>query len=384
MKFKFNKIYIDSAASEDEITKNVLSEYADVPREFIQDVRRLSDTLTPLTISEGKKILWLTHFKGKFLKPCPGTAVSYLCCNYLVINEATNCPIDCTYCILQDYINNPVMTVYTNVDQIITELRSLSRVNPNRILRVGTGELTDSLALDPVTGLSKKLIYNLRFFPQILLELKTKTDHVDHLLNELPSRVVFSWSVNPQTFIKLDERKSSSLRRRLEAAKKAMDAGFLIGLHFDPIVYSAKGIDSYIQLIDFISTYLDENRVAWISLGSLRFPPSLKPVIQTRFPESKILTGESISGKDGKTRYIKPLRIRLYKEIVNSLRKKWDQVFVYFCMESRDIWEKVLHLRPEENLEVDWLFARSLYDRFPELQLPKPERPIYNQPIQFG
>ena len=384
MKFKFNKIFIDTKASEDEITKNVLSHYADVPREFIENTHKFSETLLPVTIPEGKKILWLTHFKGKFLKSCPGTTGSYLCCNYLVINESTNCPIDCTYCILQTYINNPVITVYTNVDQIIAELHSLSHLNPNRILRVGTGELTDSLALDPVTGLSKKLIKNLRLFPQILLELKSKTDHIDHLLAELPSRVVFSWSVNPEVLIKSDERKSSSLRNRMLAARKALDAGFLIGLHFDPIIYSATGIDSYIQLVEEIATYLDGNRIAWISLGSLRFPPTLKSIIQARFPESKILTGESISGKDGKTRYIKPLRIAMYKEIVSTLRKVWDQVFIYFCMESQDIWEKVLQLSPGENLEVDWLFAKSLYNRFPELQLPKPERTIYNQPIQLS
>jgi len=383
MNFKFNKIFIDAAAVEDEITKNVLSVYSEVPREIITNLHTFLENPSSISISDGKKMLLLTHFKGNFLKPCPGTAESYRCCNYLVINESTNCPIDCTYCILQTYINNPVITVYTNVDLIISELQALSRLNSKRILRVGTGELTDSLALDPITGLSHKLIQNLPAFPNLLLELKSKTDHIDHLLSESPERVVLSWSINPEARIKSDEHKSSSLKKRMLAARKAMESGFLIGFHFDPIICAETEIDSYIRLVEQMSSYVDENRIAWISLGSLRFPPSLKPIIQERFPESKILTAESISGLDGKTRTIKPLRLMMYQEIVSAIRQRWGQVFIYFCMESQDIWEKVLQLSPADNLEVDWFFASSLYQRFTEFRFPKPEREIYHQPIRL-
>jgi len=98
-----------------------------------------------------------------------------------VINETINCPIDCTYCILQGYINNPAITIYTNYQKIIEEIQTLSRLNRERILRIGTGELTDSLALDPITRLSEKLIPEVQKLPNILLELKSKTDHIDHL-----------------------------------------------------------------------------------------------------------------------------------------------------------------------------------------------------------
>jgi spore photoproduct lyase len=384
MRFKFKQIYIDAIAHNDEITSRIRSHYPQVPFGVITEQDQFLEKTRKLSISEGKKILWLTHFKGKFLKPCPATAESYRCCNYLVINESTNCPIDCTYCILQVYINHPLITIYTNIEKLLGEIKSLSHLNPERILRIGTGELTDSLALDPITGLSEKIIEQLPEFPNLLLELKSKTDHINHLLNASPDRVVLSWSVNPQNLVKTDEKKSSSLHYRLLAARKAVDKGFLIGLHFDPIIYQSEGLESYSHLIKQIADYVNPGRIAWMSLGTFRFPPQLKPVIQERFPKNRIMIGEQITGLDGKIRYIKPLRLMIYRDIVQSIRKELGDVFIYFCMESQDVWEKILGYSPESNLDIDLAFAENLHKKFPTLGLPTPNRQIYQQPIKFS
>ena len=89
MQFKVKQIYIDAIAQNDEITSRIRSHYPQVPFEVITEQDQFLEKTRKLSISEGKQILWLTHFKGKFLKPCPGTAESYRCCNYLVINEST-------------------------------------------------------------------------------------------------------------------------------------------------------------------------------------------------------------------------------------------------------------------------------------------------------
>ena len=264
------------------------------------------------------------------------------------------------------------------------EIKSLSHLNPERILRIGTGELTDSLALDPITGLSEKIIDQLPEFPNVLLELKSKTDHINHLLNASPNRVVLSWSVNPQNLVKTDEKKSSSLRSRLFAARKAVDNGFLIGLHFDPIIYQSEGQESYSNLIKQIPVYVNPSHIAWISLGTFRFPPQLKPVIQERFPQNRIMIGEQVTGLDGKIRYIKPLRLKIYKDIVKTLRQQLGDVFIYFCMESQDVWEKILGFSPDCSLDIDLAFAENLYKKFPTLGLPTPKRQIYQQPIRFS
>ncbi len=383
MNYKFSQIFADRQTQEDPITRQVLKHYAKIPIQWVEEGEPVIDTFTGLKPGKGKKTLWLTRFKGSFLKPCPGTAPPYRCCNYLVINETTNCPIDCSYCVLQGYINNPVIKIYTNFEKIQEEIRAISQCNPQRILRVGTGELTDSLALDPVTGLSRHLILTVQELSNIFLELKTKTDHIDHLLPNNPEKVILSWSVNPGTLVDSDERKAVGVLRRLKAARRVQRFGYLVGLHIDPIIYYSDWQNGYQELVGQISRNIDPEQIAWISLGSLRFPPQLKDIIRARFPHSNILAGEQIRGLDGKIRYLRPLRLRMYRAIAGMLQQALGDIFIYFCMESQDIWQRVLNLNPADNLEIDWYFARHISQHFPDLGLPRPRRDTYRHPVLF-
>jgi spore photoproduct lyase len=49
-------------------------------------------------------MLVLQRHRGGFLRHCPAGTAGLVCCNYLVVNLASNCPMDCSYCFLQDYL----------------------------------------------------------------------------------------------------------------------------------------------------------------------------------------------------------------------------------------------------------------------------------------
>jgi len=91
----------------------------------------------------------VTRFYGRRLKPCPGTS-NHICCGYHVINAITNCPMDCSYCVLQTYLTNPLLTLYSNWDDMLAEIENFLSLRPQALVRLGTGELSDSLALDPI------------------------------------------------------------------------------------------------------------------------------------------------------------------------------------------------------------------------------------------
>ena len=63
-----------------------------------------------------KGTLRLIPFKGAFLKPCPGTK-EYICCGYKILNVGTNCPMNCSYCILQAYFNKPSLRLFVNLEE---------------------------------------------------------------------------------------------------------------------------------------------------------------------------------------------------------------------------------------------------------------------------
>ncbi len=93
----------------------------------------------------------------------------------------------------------------------------------------------------------------------------------------------------------------------------------------------------------------------------LRYPPPLKETIRKRFPQTKIIYGETIQGNDGKIRYFKKHRIKAFREIYNQIYKYTkDSVFVYFCMESVEMWQKVMGFSPTDNDDFAAMFNQQL------------------------
>ena len=376
MDFVFEKIVIDHRVTASDLVEKILQNNPSIPHTVIEDTE-MQIFLSTLSLNQGKRYLYLTAQKGGLVKPCPATSSPYLCCRYTIINQGTQCPMDCTYCILQHYLDNPVLTYHVNLPDIFEEIDTLLQSQPRRLFRFGTGELADSLALDPLTGLASRYA---GFFSQrknSIIELKTKTDSVAGLLEAPSKNVVVSWSVNPPGIVKNQEFRSAPLDRRLYSAGQCQEKGFLLGFHFDPIIFVSDWERQYSELIHRIFSNVNGSRIAWISLGALRFPPPLKDVIQSRFPKSRIMDEEMIRGKDGKMRYPRPLRQEMFKKIYSWIRDQSDDVFVYFCMEPPWVWDYVTGEHPESNADLDFWFARSLFQRFPELKLDEPLKEMY-------
>ena len=81
----------------------------------------------PLAMSASarrKESFIVAKHKGEFFKKCPGSE-GQVCCNYFVINFASNCPMDCSYCYLQEYLaDNSELKVFSNVGDLIDRGRS--------------------------------------------------------------------------------------------------------------------------------------------------------------------------------------------------------------------------------------------------------------------
>jgi len=294
-----------------------------------------------------KKKLFLTRHKGEFFKKCPGSE-GRVCCNYFVINFASNCPMDCAYCYLQEYLaENAALKVFSNVSDLIAEADRTITKHRGLFFRIGTGEITDSLALEPYTGMAGELIPYFAEQPNVLLELKTKSDCVESLLGLDPKeRVVVAWSMNPQRVIDWDEHGTASLAERLAAARRCQQAGYRLGFHFDPVIEYDGWDSDYEDMIEETFATIDWRRLAWVSLGVLRTTPGLKRTMRERFPQSRLLAAEQVLGADGKLRYFHPMRVYMYREMVRWIRRHAPAVKIYLCMESRAVWEQVFGFAP--------------------------------------
>lgn len=339
MKYTPDIILVDSMVEHLPSTHNILSKFKDVYTTVIDDVRAIK---RPTDFTSAKKMMLLTAHNGVSFKPCQGISPEHLCCNYWIIDLISNCPMDCSYCILQSYLaNNPLLTIYTNIDEILTKASTHFAKHKDKKFRVGTGELSDSLALDHITGFSAKLIEYFSMQKNVLLELKTKTTNVNHLLKlNHNERTVIAWSVNHPDFIANEEINTSKLDERFAAAQKVIDAGYKVSFHFDPIVFSPTWEDDYKKVAEEIVSRFVPEKIAWISLGTLRFPSDMKDIVLKRFPDSKIFYGEMIPSA-GKTRYFRPIREVIYKKMLEYLAPLKEKTPIYLCMETPLVWSRI-------------------------------------------
>ena len=296
------------------------------------------------------------------IRQCPGTK-HHICCGYQTIDLIEGCVLSCSYCILKAYLKNDAIKVSSAPDRITGELDRRIDDSPEHILRFGTGELSDSLALDRRLKLNAFLVDYFGKKKKAILELKSKWADFRHLIPHLNPYTVISFSVSPQRFIDSEEKRTSPIRKRLKAARLAQDNGCFVGLHFDPVVIYDGFERDYRYLIEDIGRILDPEKIIWISLGLLRFPAGLYGQLIEK-KRKYLLTGEFIRGEDGKYRYIKPERIRIYKLLYKLLKDIDDRLFIYLCMERADIWKEVFGLTLNDNQGLIQLFDKRIRDLY--------------------
>ncbi len=354
----FERVFLHRTIVDDKRAVSILSRLENVPSEVVEGASQVIRTVRALRdpIGRGKRMLFLAPHRGRMVDKCPGTS-GHICCGYQILDLMSNCPMDCSYCILQGYLTNPVITVFTNLADLLGELENAVSQAWVTSFRVGPGELSDSLVLDQLTRFSEELVPRFARHRDRILELKTKSDQVNHLLDlGHGGRTVVSWSLNPQSIIDSEEHGTPSLTQRLDAAKKTQEAGYPIGLHFDPMISSGSWEREYQDMVEQIFRFVDPKRVIWVSMGGLRFPPPLKPIIQDRFPESRILLGELLPGKDGKLRYLEVIRVQMFRRMLSWLRDIDPSLLVYLCMETHQVWKAVFGWSPENTTGLMRIF----------------------------
>jgi len=136
---------------------------------------------------------------------------------------------------------------------------------------------------------------------------------------------------------------------RINSALHCTEAGYKVGFHFDPVIYFKDWQKHYGNVINILFDAIKAKDIAWISIGTFRFKPELKKVIEARFPDNKILDGELMIGYDKKLRYPHTIRYHIYSALVQMMAKRSKKVPIYLCMEEKSMWRE-LKVAPPFNI----------------------------------
>ncbi|MCB0414183.1 MAG: hypothetical protein KDD50_07610 [Bdellovibrionales bacterium] len=278
--------------------------------------------------------LYLGEKKGQLVKQAPEA--------YGISNElhfyfihAYNCIYECEYCYLQGYFHNPDIVLFLNHDEIALEIERTIAANPSQKIWFHAGEFSDSLALSHITGELDLYWETIEKYPDVKLELRTKSVNLKALLEKKPLKnVIVTYSISPAESIKAYEHKTPQLEARIRAIKKLQDYGFSVALHFDPIVWSSDIIERYQRLIDKLNSSIHFNDIMYLSLGVVRFTKDVYNQVQQNYPHSDLLAQNFVRSFDDKIRYNKPSRLWILNNIKSMcLNAGVDEEKIYLCME---------------------------------------------------
>jgi len=277
-----------------------------------------------------------------------------------VLSLGTFCSLDCEYCYLKYFKKTKNVLTYEIDNFVEAEIEKLFS-SGKKFFYLNTGETTDSLLTlqhwkklcklsHIILNLAKK--YNITCY----LEIRTKTDNIlkfpklpiqsEHL------KIVYSATITPQLIIDTFEKNTASFKQRLAALKYAMSLNFLISVNFEPIIFwpilgiKQKDvlhslhilINNYRQIIHQLSDVFDHQNFYKLTLSCLRLTKEQFKILLNK--KSKLCFFEMFLCEDGKYRYSRPIRVTIYKEIINFVKSLYPKIEnkIFLSFEFDYIW----------------------------------------------
>jgi len=208
-----------------------------------------------------------------------------------------NCLYDCRYCFLQGMYRSANYVMFVNYEDFFNDIAETqsSLDSPGWYF---SGYDCDSLAMEPVTHFVEEALAWFAGQPQANLELRTKSTQIRSLLKHEPlENVVVACSLSPDAVAKSLEHNAPSLDKRLAALQKVAEAGWLVGLRFDPLIWTDDYESIYREFFATVFDRIPNAQIHSVSTGSFRLPPDFHQKMRTLYPRDKLLAGPQERGE---------------------------------------------------------------------------------------
>jgi spore photoproduct lyase len=287
---------------------------------------------------------------------CPVASPKTVCCQLRTIDAAEGCPLGCSYCAIQTFYRAEIVID----DDLGAKLMAIP-VDPARLVHFGSGQSSDSLVFGNRNGMLDALLGFARQRPNVILELKTKSDNVGYLLEiDVPPNVVCSWSLNTPTVIRNEEHFTASLEQRLRAARSVADKGVKLAFHFHPLVCYQGWETEYPAVAAEVMERFSATEVAFVSFGSLTLiKPAIRKIRELGHP-TKVLQAKLVPDPHGRLTYPDDLKVRMFQTMLRSFDAWRDKVYIYLCMEKRGIWQETFGWVYPTNDDFESDFCRKV------------------------
>jgi len=263
------------------------------------------------------------------------------CPNYWHFSPYGFCPYDCQYCYLAGTPGvkfSPTVKIFVNIDEILDHIaRTASKLTEPTAFYLG--KLQDGLALDSLTGYSRIMVPFFAKQKYARLTLLTKCGDIENLLDlEHNGHTILSWSLNPPEISERFESNVPTPDERITAMQKCADAGYRLRAVVMPII----PIDGWQNIYTrFLRNLLDSVQLERITLGQICSYSGAMQLTERKLGKDNPISNmlEKGKSKDGRTRFPMNARIKVYSNLIDTIRKLQPKLQIGLCMEETDVFK---------------------------------------------
>lgn len=275
----FDHVYVEETVRHHPRTEELLRRIKPARLTEIVDAHRFFNRPgQDFSLQKERRKLILTTKRDNFLYRADERILSFGGERDVYYNDVLrNCLYDCDYCFLQGMHRSANILLHVNLEDYLAAVdRKIREVGKSRSvpLYLSVSYLTDLLGFERPLGLARYWIEAARSRPDLEIEIRTKSDGFNSILECDPvSGVILTWSLSPERIAREQEQGTAAFQQRLIDARRAIQAGWRVRLCFDPVIAHPGWESLYDAAVEETFRRLKPDRVEAVSFGVFRMHP---------------------------------------------------------------------------------------------------------------
>ena len=208
--------------------------------------------------------------------------------NFYYTSSIINCVYDCEYCYLQGVYSSGNIVIFVDIEKVFEEVEEL--YNKLKSLYLCVSYDTDLLAIENICSFSEKWYHFIKDKKDLKIELRTKSANIDKFLNlDVLDNFIIAFTLSPEEIALKNEKYTASFKNRVKAIKELQNKGWKVRICIDPLIYTDDFEKNYSEMIEYLFSEIDKNKVIDVSIGVFRTSKEYLKKMRNQNKKSEIL-----------------------------------------------------------------------------------------------
>ena len=286
---RFSHIYVEKKILDNKNTLEILSKFRDAKIIEIDNYKEVfSSNNQDFHLQKLGQNLILASNKPNMIYEGAVVCEDFENDNFYYTSSIINCVYDCEYCYLQGVYSSGNIVIFVDIEKVFEEVEEL--YNKLKSLYLCVSYDTDLLAIENICSFSEKWYHFIKDKKDLKIELRTKSANIDRFLNlDVLDNFIIAFTLSPKDIALKNEKYTASFKNRVKAIKELQNKGWKVRICIDPLIYTDNFEKNYSEMIEYLFSEIDKNKVIDVSIGVFRTSKEYLKKMRNQNKKSEIL-----------------------------------------------------------------------------------------------